>query len=166
MIPSHETPIRGPSGHPRSRYLVDCGDAQLHVHARSTATVLRLEGQIDVSNAESVGRALRRFCLPNASLVLDLSHLEFLGIAGFRTLLGLNDQNRQAGLRCSIVGGTALRLLTHVFTDHGLPVVDSIPEALRLVDDDIRAGVVHQHERGHENACAAMDMAPESRAFG
>jgi anti-anti-sigma factor len=126
------------SGQPRSRCLIDCAGAQLDVHARSLATVLRIDGEIDVSNADLVVQAIRRFSLLKAPLILDLSHLDFLGVAGFRALLMLSHQHQQDSLHCSVVGGVALRRLTRVVTDHGLPIVDSVPEALQLIEKAIR----------------------------
>jgi anti-anti-sigma factor len=118
-------------GEPRSRYVIDCAGAQVHVHARRLATVLRVEGEIDASNADLVTHAIRRFIRLKAPLVLDVSQLDFLGVAGLRALLLVNEEHRQARLHCNVVSGAALRRLTSVATDHGLPVVDSVPEALR-----------------------------------
>jgi anti-anti-sigma factor len=140
------------SGQPRSRYLIDCAGAQLDVHARSLATVLRVDGEIDVSNADLVARAIRRFSQLKAPLILDLSRLDFLGVAGFRALLMLSHQHRQDRLHFSVVGGAALGRLTRVVTDHGLPTVDSVPEALQLIEKAIRerrqllSGVARQQE--------------------
>ncbi len=129
----------GRCGEPRSRYVIDCAGAQVHVHARSLATVLRIEGEIDASNADLVGQAIRRFARLKAPLVLDLSNLGFLSSAGLRALLLLNEEHRQARLHCNVVSGAALRRLTGVITDHGLPVVDSVPEALQSSHDFIHA---------------------------
>jgi anti-anti-sigma factor len=126
-------------GHPRSRYLIDCAGAQLHVHARSLATVLRVDGEIDASNADLVAQAIRRFSKLKAPLILDLSQLDFLAVAGLRALQSLNDEHQQARLHCSVVNGPALRRLTRVVTCHGLPIVESVPVALQLIDDVIRA---------------------------
>ena len=140
------------SEQPRSRYLIDCAGAQLHVHARSLATVLRIDGEIDVANADLVGQAIRRFSKLKAPLILDLSHLDFLGLAGFRLLLGIAYEHQQAQLHCSVVGGAALRPITRVLIDHGLPIVDSVPEALEIIADLVRtrrqfvAGRAHQQE--------------------
>lgn len=124
---------------PRSRYLIDCAGAQLYVHARSQATVLRVNGEIDASNADLVGQAIRRFSRLNAPLIIDLCHLDFLDMVGLRALISLNHEHRQAKLHCNVVGGPTLRRLTRVVTDHGLPIVDSVPEALQLVEDAINA---------------------------
>ena len=126
-------------GEPRSRYEIDCAGARVRVHARSLATVLRIEGEIDASNADLVAQAIRRFARLKAPLVLDVSHLDFLGSAGLRALLVLNAEHRQARLHCNVVSGAALRRLTGAATDHGLPVVDSVPEALQNTHDFIHA---------------------------
>ena len=111
----------------------------MHVHARSVATVLRVGGEIDASNAELVARAVRRFSRLRAPLILDLSQLDFLSSAAFGELLILADEHRQAGLPCSVVGGPALRRLAQMVPDHGLPVAYSVPDALRDVELAIRA---------------------------
>lgn len=126
-------------GQPRSRYTIDCGPARVQVRARRLATVLRLDGQIDASNADAVGDAIRRFSKLMAPLIVDTSRLEFLGLAGFRVLLALNNEHQRSRLHCSVVGGAALHRLTRVVTGHGLPVVDSVPEALQIVEDVVRA---------------------------
>lgn len=126
-------------GQPRSRYVIDCAGAQVHVHARSLATVLRIDGEIDAANAELVAQVVRRFARLKAPLVLDVSQLDFLGSAGLRVLLLLNEEHREAQLHNNVVGGAAMRRLTRVVTDHGLPVVDSVPEALQNTHDFIHA---------------------------
>ncbi|MDD4866755.1 MAG: STAS domain-containing protein [Mycobacterium sp.] len=101
--------------------------------------MLRLDGQIDASNADVVAEAIRRFSKLMAPLIIDTSRLEFLGLAGLRALLTLNNEHQRARLHCSVVGGAALHRLTRVVTGHGLPVVDSVPEALQIVEDVVRA---------------------------
>jgi anti-anti-sigma factor len=124
---------------PRCRNQIDCVGAQLHVRTRNSATVLRLEGEIDASNADLVCETIRRYSQLRAPLVLDLSQLDFVGMAGFRTLIVLNSEHRQAGLHWGVVRGARLDRLTRVVTDHGLPLVDSVPEALRSIEDLVRA---------------------------
>jgi anti-anti-sigma factor len=124
---------------PRNRYQIDCADARLHVHARSVATVLRVDGEIDASNAHLVAHEIARFSRLKTPLILDLGQLDFLGSAGFSVLQILVDDHRLAGLHCSVVGGPALHRLTAVVRNHGLPVVDSVTEALRQAEVSIRA---------------------------
>jgi len=122
----------------RRRYAADCAGAQVHVYARSLATVLRIEGEIDASNAERIAQEIRRFARLKTPLILDLSHLNFLAIAGFRALLMLNHEHKRDRLHCSVIPGPAMRPLLRIITDHGLALADSVPEALQLIDDVIR----------------------------
>ena len=139
MTASPEIPAPDLCEQPRDRYVIDCAGARLHAHARSLATVVRVEGEIDASNADLVAQAIRRYSQLKAPLILDLSHLDFLGVAGFRALLILNHEHQKAQLQCSVVSGAALRQVTRVVTDHALPLVDTVPEALQLIEEAIRA---------------------------
>ena len=76
--------------------LLDCAGAGLRVHAHNVATVVCVSGEIDASNADRVGEAIRRFSRQKAPLILNLSQLDFLGIAGFRALITLNHEHQQA----------------------------------------------------------------------
>ena len=122
----------------RRRYMADFDGARLYVHARSLGTVLRVDGEIDASNAKNVAQAIRRFARLKTPLILDLSHLDFLSIDGFRALLVLNHEHQQARVHCSVVAGTAMRPLLHIINDHGLTVVGSVAEALQLIEDMVR----------------------------
>lgn len=119
--------------------MADFNGARLYVYARSLGTVLRVDGEIDASNATHVAQAIRRFARLKTPLILDLSHLEFLSIEGFRALLVLNREHHEARMHCSVVTGAAIRPLLHIVTDHGLPVVGSVAEALQLIEDLVRA---------------------------
>ncbi|WP_084453931.1 STAS domain-containing protein [Mycobacterium interjectum] len=129
----------GGCGEPRSRYVIDCAGAQVRVHARSLATVLSIDGDIDASNADLIAEVVRRFARLKAPLVVDVSRVDFLSSAGLRVLLLLNEEHREAQLHNNVVNGAALRRLTRIVTDHGLPVVDSVPEALQNTHEFIHA---------------------------
>ncbi|ORV65542.1 STAS domain-containing protein [Mycobacterium gastri] len=141
-----------PPEQPRCRYVVDYSGARLYVYARSTATIMRIDGEIDASNAERIAHEIRRFARVKAPLILDLSHLDFLSVDGFRALLVLNGEHHKASLRCSVIAGPAMRPLLRIVINHGLPVADSIAEALQLIEDVISsrrqflAGLAKQRE--------------------
>ncbi|BBZ38000.1 STAS domain-containing protein [Mycobacterium conspicuum] len=124
------------SEHTPSRFSIDCAGAQLYVHARRAATVLRIDGEIDSANAGLVGQTIRRFARPDVPVVIDLSQLSFLGIAGFRALAAFNEQIQATGPSCQVVAGAALRRLTRVVTNHGLSLVDSVSAALMRVEGE------------------------------
>lgn len=111
----------------------------MRVHARSLATELCITGEVDVSNVDLVAEAMHRYSQLKAPLIIDLGHVDFLGAAGFRALLAVNHEHRQAQWHCSVVAGAAMRRFTGVFPDHGLLIANSIPEALHRVDSAIRA---------------------------
>lgn len=139
-------------GQPRSRYEIDCGAAQIRVHTRSIATVLSIVGEVDAANTDPVADAIRRFSRLRAPLILDLTGLDFLAGSGLRALLVLDEEHRKAQLRCCVVGGHALRRLTRVLPDHGLPIAESVDAALAHIDGAAAArrrlvsGPARQHE--------------------
>jgi anti-anti-sigma factor len=141
--------------------MADFNGAQLYVYARSLGTVLRVDGEIDVSNAKDLAQTIRRFARLKTPLIVDLSHLDFLSLDGFRALLVLNREHQQARVHCSVVAGAAMRPLLHIVDDHGLPVVGSVAEALQLIEDIVRArrrllSDVVRHRQARPTAVAAM----------
>ena len=123
----------------RCRYMADFAGAQLYVCARSLGTLLRVEGEIDASNAEDVTQGIRRFARLKTPLVLDLCDLSFLSVEGFRAVLVLNRELQHSRVHCSVVAGEAMRPLLRIVTDNGLPVVGSVPEALQVIEDIVAA---------------------------
>ncbi|OBG60843.1 MULTISPECIES: STAS domain-containing protein [unclassified Mycobacterium] len=119
-------------------YEIDCAGARLHVRVHGVATVLRVEGEIDASNADLVAQAARRFVRLRVPLILDVSLVDYLGSAGLRALLLVDDECRLARLHCSVVGGEALHRLTRLVTGLRLPLVDSVADALELIRGTIR----------------------------
>lgn len=120
-------------------YEIDCAGAQLHVQVRGLATVLRVEGEIDASNADLLAQAARRFVRLRVPLILDVSRVEYLGSAGLRALLLVDDECQLARLHCSVVGGESLHRLTRLVTGLRLPLVDSVADALELIRGTTRA---------------------------
>jgi anti-sigma B factor antagonist len=123
----------------RCRYTAHFDRALLFVYARNLGTVLRVDGEIDASNAQDLTQAVRNFARLKAPLVLDLSHLRFVSVEAFRELLLLNDELRKARVYCSIVGGAAVRPLLRIVHDNGLQVAGSVPEAFQNLADVLRA---------------------------
>ncbi len=121
------------------RYTAHFDRAHLFVYARSLGTVLRVDGEIDASNARELTQAIRNFARLKTPLVLDLSHLRFISVEGFRALLFVNDELRKARVYCSMVGGTAVRPLLRIVHHNGLPIAGSVPEAFQNLEDILRA---------------------------
>jgi anti-anti-sigma factor len=125
--------------HTQSRFSIDCAGAQLYVHERRPAIVLRFDGEIDAANAGLVGQAICRFARLKIPLVIDLSRLSFLGIAGLRALVAFSEERQQTGLSCQVVTGAALARLTPVVSNHSLAVVGSVCEALVCAEEASRS---------------------------
>ncbi|MEE2852076.1 MAG: STAS domain-containing protein [Actinomycetota bacterium] len=113
--------------------------ANLFVYARNLGTVLRVDGEVDASNATDLTQAIRNFARLKTPLVLDLSQLRFVSVEGFRSLLLLNDELRKARVYCSVVGGAAVRPLLRIVHHNGLPIAGSVPEAFQNLEDMLRA---------------------------
>ena len=87
----------------RCRYTAHFGRAHLFVYARNLGTVLRVDGEIDASNAEDLTRAVRNFARLKTPMVLDLSHLRFISVEGFRAATPGHTQ------RCVVISPNPLR---------------------------------------------------------
>ncbi|OBH19070.1 STAS domain-containing protein [Mycobacterium sp. E3247] len=119
-------------------YEIDCAGAQLYVQAHSLANLVRIAGEIDASNANLVSTAIRRFVRLRAPLILDLGRVTYLGSAALRVLLLIQDECQLCGVRYSVVSCVALRRLTRLITGLGLPLVDSVAEALQRIHGAVR----------------------------
>jgi len=120
------------------RHMAQFARAHVFVYARCLATVVRIDGEIDASNAEDLAEAIRSFARLKTPVVVDLSRLRFISVEGFRALLFVNDELRKARVHCSVVTGTALRPLLRIVHDNGLATTDSVPEAFQGIEDILR----------------------------
>jgi anti-anti-sigma regulatory factor len=125
------------------RCVVDCAGAQLAVDDCGPGILLRVDGEIDAANARLVGQAIGHFSRLKVPMILDVSHVEFLGVSGFRALLVVGRQRQPF----CVVAGTALRRLMRIVTDTGLPVVDSIPEAVQHIEERLAGNNFHRRAR-------------------
>ncbi|OBB97941.1 sulfate transporter [Mycobacterium sp. 852002-40037_SCH5390672] len=123
----------------RCRYTAHFDRAHLFVYARNLGTVLRVDGEVDASNAHDLTQAIRNFARLKTPLVIDLSHLRFVSVEGFRALLFLNDELRKSRVYCGVVAGAAVRPLLRIVHDNGLPIAGSVPEAFQNIEDIVRA---------------------------
>jgi len=120
-------------------HVIDCAGAQLLISARSLATVCRVEGEVDAANAENLTQEIRHYARLKSPLIIDFSRVEFLGLAGFRGLLVIVEEQRKSHLHCSVIAGATMRPLLRIVTDHSLPLVASMAEALQQIDDVVQA---------------------------
>lgn len=140
------TVIAHPQFHPCAQpqpqgchHLVEFSGARLSAYARSLATVVRVDGELDASNSDDVVQTINRFARLKSPLVLDLSQVTFVGVDGLRTLLALNADLRRARVHFTVVTGPAMRPLLRIVADHGLSLADSVAEALQMIHDVVQA---------------------------
>jgi anti-anti-sigma factor len=99
--------------------------AMLHEAWHGPVAVVRLEGQVDASNADLVGARLRRILTNDArGLVVDLRPTTYLDSAGINLLfaLGAEMRSRQQALRLVIADGSPIaRLLAITTLDRSFP---------------------------------------------
>lgn len=100
-------------------------------------TVARLEGEIDISNAQELGDALLA-SMKNDSLglVLDLSPLDYLDSSGVHLILGLNGRLRQRRqqLRLTAPADAPLRAVLDITAaDKTVPIDERTEDAVRAI---------------------------------
>ncbi|WP_165618089.1 STAS domain-containing protein [Mycolicibacterium porcinum] len=110
---------------------VDCAGAQVSAQVRGPATVLVVEGEIDICNAERLIAAIRSLIQPGTPFVLDLRAVDFMAVSGFRELIAFAEDCNRVHLGWHVVTGDALRPLLRVFADHHLPIVGGAGQAAR-----------------------------------
>ena len=137
-MPEMGQPLGNESAH--TTEILDCGDARLTTRSDRNLTVLTITGEIYASNVDDVKRRIRALVPQLAVLVVDLSRIDFIGVAGFSALTLLNTECANANVSWVLIPSYSVRRLLRVSDPGGtLPVVASPAEALRRVRSAIRA---------------------------
>jgi anti-anti-sigma factor len=106
----------------------------------SRATVVAVNGEIDASNADPMSTDVADFISSGRPLVLDLSGVDFFGVAGFRALMKVADEFTMAGLNWALVTGDAVELVLRVaHRNYLFPRAASMDEALQRLTGSARA---------------------------
>ena len=109
--------------------------------------VVRLTGEIDLSNAEGIRRAIGR-AIPNDALrlILDLNGVDFLDSAGIQLMYQLRQDLQARGqmLQLAIASTSSTRdALRLAGVAHHVEIVETLDDALRVppaVPDERRPG--------------------------
>ena len=114
--------------------------ADLSVEEEEAVVVARLTGEIDLSNAPSLERAMLD-AVPNTAtgMVVDLSGVSYLDSAGIRMLGEMAERLRWREQRFAVVApeGSRVRgVLTMAGAQDVVTFADSFGSALRAVDSD------------------------------
>lgn len=112
--------------------------ATFEFEPRERATVVRIRGEVDLSNAERLHDELSSRVGEAPWLVLDLSGCDYLDSAGLSVIVMIHARSRARGVRLRIVvptsAATVDRVLAITGMDGVLQVDRSIDEALALAD--------------------------------
>jgi anti-anti-sigma factor len=104
-----------------------------------TVGIITVQGELDASNSDAFADHVDECAATGTHLVLDLSPLDFFGTAGFSALHTINVRCANASSRWAMVTGDSVsRLLRVCDPDHTLPVADSVPEAITMLDGEPR----------------------------
>ena len=104
-----------------------------------TVGIITVEGELDASNSAAFADHVNECAAVGTRLVLDLSPLDFFGTAGFSALHTINVRCANASARWAMVTGESVsRLMRVCDPDQTLPVAESIPEAIELLDGEPR----------------------------
>ena len=103
----------------------------LTAHPLEGATVVIVTGELDACNIDLL-TDFTRSCLASCrSLILDLSHLDFLGAQGIRSLHMIAQDCERKEVHWAVVPSRPVSRLLRICDEHGqVPSVSSIDEAL------------------------------------
>ncbi|HPU51912.1 MAG TPA: STAS domain-containing protein [Burkholderiaceae bacterium] len=77
---------------------------QLEEHSHGPATVIAVIGRLDNATAPALGDRLSQVLQTRRALLIDLSRLDYISSAGFRTLLVAGKQARQSDAQVVLSG--------------------------------------------------------------
>ena len=106
----------------------------VHVRVRHQpqATIVTVIGDIDAYNEYRVSAYVADVMCGSGPFVLDLSGVDFVGVAAFQSLLSVGERCTQAGLEWALVSGDAVNPLLCVTRDADrLPIEASCDSALQ-----------------------------------
>ena len=122
------------------RSAFECGGAQIRTQYRHLATVVTVNGAIDLKNVDDVSRYSRRFILQEKPFVLDLRGVDFFASQSVTFLEQVDEDCRMAGLEWALVASPIVsRVLRIVNGENMFPVAASVHAALNSFADDISA---------------------------
>jgi anti-anti-sigma factor len=111
----------------------------------SPVTIICAHGEIDQANAHTLTEYSLAYLARRCELILDLTHLEFFGAAGFSALHRISVSCAHAGIDWALVPGAAVSRLLRICDPDGLlPAVDTVSAAL----DSLRGSASDADHRG------------------
>ncbi|KAA0100944.1 hypothetical protein CIW49_05240 [Mycolicibacterium sp. P1-18] len=125
---------------PRLGYVIECNGAWLRAQAVGVAMRLTVTGGVDAVNRRTVTEHLRRFVKLNTPLIVDVTEAHLGGEHGLDLVDDLQNVCAAAGVDWAMVADpSTVALLRTRGTADGLPLVGSTAEAIRHLNEAIRA---------------------------
>lgn len=113
--------------------------AHFLAHWGPSSAVVTAYGELDASNAGELAEYAQRCAAHCTRLILDLSHLDFMGTDGFAALHRISTWCASADLQWAVVPSRVVsRLLAICDPDNALPVADSVAATLARHDEPRR----------------------------
>jgi hypothetical protein len=124
----------------RLGYVIECNGAWLRAQAIGVAMRLVVTGGVDAVNRRILTEHLRRFVKLNTPLIVDVLDVRLGGDHGLDLVDDLQDVCAAAGVEWALVADSSMRAhLENHGAAHSVPVVGSTAEAVRHLNDAIRA---------------------------
>lgn len=100
---------------------------EVELERRNGALLVRLTGEIDLSNVDELQQRLNNSLAPDQNVVLDLTGIEYIDSQGLRLLLQLYARQAGGGSKLRLVaplGGFAREVLKMTSIDEEIEVID------------------------------------------
>jgi anti-anti-sigma factor len=106
-----------------------------------SALILHLRGEVDGLTAPLFREHLLRLVGLDRPIIVDCHQLQYLDMRGVRVLEDCHREAARQGQRLVLVGSVPLvhKILTIVELSQRIPVVDSMGEALRILEQEGRS---------------------------
>jgi anti-anti-sigma factor len=105
---------------------------------RSSVAVIRAQGGIDASNADTLTEYTLGHLVCCRGLILDLLDLDFFGTEGFSALHRVSVRCAGAGIGWALVSGEAVSRVLRIGDPQGLlPAVSTVESAVAIVQDHL-----------------------------
>ncbi len=117
---------------------VDCDGAQMRALCRQLATVVTVNGDVNIANIDRISDYAKRFVLTEKPFVLDLSGVNSFSVECISLLYSIDEDCHHAGVEWSIIASQpVLRTLRLSGERETFPTAGSVPEALHHFADSI-----------------------------
>ncbi len=104
---------------------------QMELEHANGVLVVRLAGEIDLSNVDQLQQRLDVLVAPGQDVILDLTGVAYLDSQGLRLLVQLHESHVSSGSKFQVVappGGIAREVLEMTSIDEDIAVLDALDE--------------------------------------